>query len=90
MVNRSRLLFAGIVALLSLASTPGLAQSQACRTSSDFDITMTDAGLTFERRKAPAQRIEMRSGALTVNQQPVKLGADDRKRIAAFEARTRD
>ena len=88
MFNRS-LMCAGIAALLSAAPASGLAQTPACRTSSDYDITMTDAALTFERRKAPAQRIEMRSGALAVNQQPVTLGPDDRKRVAAFETRTR-
>jgi hypothetical protein len=90
MLNRTSLLFAGMAALVSAASTPDLALGQTCRTRSDFDITVTDAALQFERRTAPAQRIEMRSGALAVNQLPVKLGADDRKRVAAMETRARE
>src|SRR4051812_31782265 len=89
MSSLSRLLVAAMATLLS-ATSPGVALGQQCRTSSDFEITLSEAALTFERRNAPTQRIEMRSGALAVNQQPLKLSVDDRKRIAAFETRTRE
>jgi hypothetical protein len=89
-MNWNCLFFAGIAALVSVATAPGQALAQACRTSSNFDITVTAAALQFERRNAPAQRIEMRSGALVVNQQAVKLSADDRKRVAAIESRARE
>src|SRR3954470_9726762 len=90
MMNRTCFLFAAMAAFVAAASAPGLALGQTCRTRSDFDITVTNTALQFERRNAPAQRIEMRGGALAVNQQPVKLGADDRKRVAAIESRARE
>ena len=59
-------------------------------TSSDYDLTVTDAALQFERKNASGRRLEMRRGALAVNSQAVALGAGDRQRVAAFESRVRE
>jgi hypothetical protein len=90
MPDKTRLVYAGIAALALLAPTAGRALDQSCHTRSDYDITLTNAALQFDRKTAPAQRLEMRRGALSIDNTAVALGADDRKRIAAFETRVRD
>jgi hypothetical protein len=90
MQNSHRLFFAGIAAVVLIAPAPGFAVDQTCHTSSYYDITLTDAALMFDRKTAPAQRLEMRRGALSVDKKSVGLGANDRKRVAAFEARVRE
>jgi hypothetical protein len=90
MPDRIRLVYAGIAALVLLAPTPGRALDQTCHTRSDYDVTLTNAALQFDRKAAPAQRLEMRRGVLSVDNTAIALGADDRKHIAAFETRVRD
>jgi hypothetical protein len=90
MHNKIPVFYAGIAALALIAPTPGRALDQACHTRSDYDITLTSAALQFDRKTAPPQRLEMRRGALSVDNTTVALGADDRQRVAAFETRVRD
>jgi hypothetical protein len=77
-----------VAALLVAAETA--AQGAACRTSSDYDVTLDEGALQFERKTGPAQSIEMRRGALAINQKPITLGADDKKRVVTYEARVRE
>jgi hypothetical protein len=58
--------------------------------SSDYDITVSEAALQFDRKSAPPQRLDMQRGALNAGGNAVALSADERKRIAAFEARARE
>jgi hypothetical protein len=90
MPDKIRIVYAGIAALFLLAPNWAGALDQSCRTRSDYDITLTNAALQFDRKTAPAQRLEMRRGALSVGSTAVALGADDRKRVVAFETRVRD
>jgi hypothetical protein len=57
--------------------------------SSDYDITVGETALQFDRKPAPAQRLEMRRGVLYVDGKALTLNADDSKRIASFETRAR-
>ncbi|MEO8442621.1 MAG: DUF2884 family protein [Betaproteobacteria bacterium] len=89
MTDKTRLVYAGIAALVLLAPTPGRALDQACHTRSDYDVTLTNAALQFDRKTAPPQILEMRRGSLSVDHTAVALGTNDRKRVAAFETRVR-
>src|SRR5258706_7702478 len=66
------------------------AAAAACRTSSDYDVTVTGSALQFQRKGAHSPVIEMQRGALTVDRQPLALAADDRKRVADFETKVRE
>ena len=78
------------LALFAVAVPSARALDQSCHTSSDYDLTVTDAALQFERKNTPGRRLEMRKGALAVNNQAVALGAADRQRVATFENRVRE
>jgi len=67
-----------------------VAADGACRARSDYDVTITDTALQFERKDARSPAIEMQRGALLLNHKPVVLGPEDRKRVAVFETRVRD
>lgn len=62
----------------------------ACHTSSDYDITLTETALRFERKDTRPPVIEMQRGDLLVDRKPVALTAEDRKRVAAYETRVRE
>jgi urease beta subunit len=79
-----------VFAMFTVAMPSARALDQTCHTSSDYDLTVTDAALQFERKNASGRRLEMRKGALAVNSQAVALGAGDRQRVAAFESRVRE
>src|SRR4051812_50098891 len=81
---------AACILLAGLASVAPAFGAEACHTSSDYDVTLDDRALQFERKTGPAQSIEMRHGALAVNQKPITLGADDKKRVVTYEARVRE
>ena len=63
-----------VLALFAVAVPSARALDQTCHTSSDYDLTVTDAALQFDRKNAPGRRLEMRKGALAVNNQAVALG----------------
>ena len=90
MNSRARILYAVFTALVLALPGGGHALEPACRTSSDYDITLTDAELQFEPKNAAGQRLAMRRGELAVDRRALALGADDRKRVAAFESGVRD
>ena len=83
-----RLLYTLVIVLI--AGSPLAAHAQACHTRSDYDVTLGDTALQFERKTAPAQLIEMRKGALSIDHKALGLGGDDRRRVAAIEAKVRE
>jgi hypothetical protein len=87
---RAVLLITTVVVSTGLASVEPAFGGEACHTSSDYDVTLDDSALQFARKTGPAQSIEMRQGALAINRKPITLGADDKKRVIAFEARVRE
>jgi hypothetical protein len=88
MPTTRRYTFLATGALLSVA-VAGQALAQSCHTSSNYDITLIDGALQFDRKSTPPQRLEMRRGVLSVNSRVVALSAEDRKRVAAFETKVR-
>jgi hypothetical protein len=75
--------------LAALCVAPGAeARDPACTLRSQYDLTVTDSGLVFERA-ASGQRLEMHAGLLSANGAPVELGPGDRNRITAFEYNAR-
>lgn len=90
MRSPSRNFYAGFIALVLALPGAGHALEPTCHTSSDYDITVTETGLQFERKNPAGQRLEMRRGELAIDSRAVVLGADDRKRVAAFESRVRE
>lgn len=75
------------LAVCCMAGNPGLA---ACRFGSDYDLTLGDSTLRFERKAAPAQTIEMQRGALAIERKSLALGTGDRNRVLAFESKVRE
>jgi hypothetical protein len=71
-----------------LAGAP--ASAQTCHISSDYDITVSDTSLRFDRKSSQAQRLALQRGVLTVDDKAVALSSDEQKRIASFESRTRE
>ena len=83
-ITSASILFGAAISLSAVAA------NETCRTSSDYDITLTSAALQFDRKTAPPQRLGMRRGALSVGNTAVALGADNRQRVVTFETRVRD
>ena len=73
--------------LVPTASGAGL--DATCGVRSNYDFTMSDNSILFERVTAPAQSVVMSHGSLSANGKRVALGVKDRDRIAAFEATLR-
>lgn len=72
------------------ALAAGHAAAQTCHTSSNYEITLIGGALQFDRKSSPPQRLEMRRGILSADAKVIGLGADDRKRVAAFETKVRE
>ncbi len=83
-ITSASILFGAAISLSAVAA------NGSCRTSSDYDITLTSAALQFDRKTAPPQRLGMRRGVLSVDNTAVALGADNRQRVVTFETRVRD
>lgn len=79
-----------VLALLLAAPAHARDADDTCGARSNYDLTVTDAALQFERKSAPPQRLEIRRGNLAVNDNAVALRAQDRNRIAAFESTVRE
>jgi DUF2884 family protein len=77
-----------LVLLLPVAATARDLDA-ACKMRSDYDITVTNDALFFERAAAPSKRIEMRGGALVADGKTVALSPADRDRIVRFERTVR-
>ncbi len=78
------------IGVLLLMAVAGHALAQTCRTSSNYEISLIDGALQFDRKNTPPQRLEMRRGVLMVDAKAITLGADDRKRVVAFETKVRE
>lgn len=87
---KTRLYIFATIGVLLLIAASGRALAQTCRTSSNYEITLIDDALRFDRKSTPPQRLEMRRGVLAVDARAIVLGADDRKRVAAFETKVRE
>lgn len=72
-----------------VATVSGAELDATCRVRSNYDFTVSDDALLFERVAAPAQSVVMSRGNLTASGKRVALGVKDRDRIAAFEATLR-
>jgi len=83
------LLTAALLTLLVNHSTVAKDLDANCPVRSNYDLTVRDTALLFERTSAPPQRIEMRSGGLAVNGAAVPLNAADRSRITSIEQTVR-
>ena len=77
-------LLCGLVATVS-----GAELDATCGVRSNYDFTVSDNAVLFERVAAPVQSIVMSRGNLTANGKRVALGVKDRDRIAAFETTLR-
>lgn len=71
------------------APVPGAELDATCGVRSNYDFTLSDDAVLFERVAAPVQSIVMSRGNLTANGKRVALGVKDRDRIAAFESTLR-
>ena len=89
-MQKNRLFTYTAIGVLLLIAAAGRAFAQTCRTSSNYEITLIDGALQFDRKNTPPQRLEMRRGVLMVDARAITLGADDRKRVAAFETKVRE
>ena len=83
------LLTAALLTFLVNHSTVAKDLDANCQVRSNYDLTVRDTALLFERTTAPPQRIEMRSGGLAVNGAAVPLNAADRSRITSIEQTVR-
>jgi hypothetical protein len=83
------LLFAALPLFTAIASAQAAGADGGCKVRSDYDFTLSDSAVVFERIPAPLQQFEMKNGSLSVNGKPVTLNARDRGRIASFEATLR-
>lgn len=72
-----------------IAPARGADFDATCRVRSNYDFTVSEGAVSFERAATPAQRLEMSRGSLKASGKPVALDAKDRDRIAAFEATLR-
>lgn len=89
-MQKPRLFMYASIGVLLLMAVAGHALAQTCRTSSNYEISLIDGALQFDRKNTPPQRLEMRRGVLMVDAKAITLGADDRKRVVAFETKVRE
>jgi hypothetical protein len=85
--------------LLALALSAGLAGAVAahghdrmdlCDVDSDYDLKLSERAITFSREDGSPRVVEMSTGRLTVDGVEMTLTAEDRARIADFEASVRE
>lgn len=75
-----------ITVALAMAATPAaFAHDSHCSVDSDYDFTINDDALLFERDSGSPQRVEFRQGELWVDGQRQNLSTADRARVAQFE-----
>lgn len=80
-----------LIFVLSLASLGLHAQDLAttCHASSSYDLTVTPAGLLFDRPQPAPLRVELQDGTLRTDGAAVRLRAEEQDRLALFERELR-
>ncbi len=85
--------------LLALALSAGLAGAAVahdhdgldlCDVDSDYDLRLSERAIVFSRDDGSPRTVEMSAGSLTVDGVEMKLSAEDRARIADYEASVRE
>lgn len=79
-----------LITALSLAASFSVrAESLQCNFESDYKFSQQGRTLVFLRDTAPGKRIMIQDGRMVIDGKELKLGADDKARIAEFESETR-
>lgn len=73
---------------LALASSGAVAR-ESCDVSSDYDLTMSPAAISFQRTDGAPVKIVLQSGTLSVDGHAVALSTGDRQRVAEVEVQFR-
>jgi hypothetical protein len=63
--------------------------ADVCHASSSYDLTITPAGLLFDRAEGSPRRIELRAGKITLDGATLRLNVEDGDRLALFEQELR-
>ena len=71
---------------LSTAAGGAFAGDLHCEVHSDYDLSLDDDSLRFEREGGTPGRIEIRRGRLLVDGEAMALGAADQARLERYEA----
>ena len=79
-----------VFAVLALACVNVAARDTGCRVESDYELTLNPRSLILVRDTGVPKAIVMRQGRLFVDNAWVTVGANDARRLAAFEQGTRD
>lgn len=79
-----------VFAALALVCVNAAAKDAGCRVESDYELTLNQRSLILVRDVGVPKAIVMRQGRLFVDNAWVTLGAEDVRRLTAFEQGTRD
>lgn len=75
-----------LVIALSAAAGGAFAGDLHCDVQSDYDLSLDEGSLRFEREGGTPERIEIRRGRLLVDGEAMALGAADQARLERYEA----
>lgn len=85
----SLMMAAASAALLSWHAAAAQDSLNVCQVSSSYDVTLTSAGLLFDRATPAPMRVLVHDGQLQADGRPVTLDAADRQRMQTFEQTAR-
>lgn len=74
-----------------LTSGGAFAQSllDTCHATSNYDVTINDNGVTFDRAQPEPRRVHLHDGRLGIDGKPVNLDAEDSDRVTLIERTVR-